>query len=206
MKTKTIASIGIVVIIIIALSGIYYFYYYKAQKGPSRLVGSTFVYDYFVTLPQNGTYENLIKIHVLSVKSNNVIFNYSIIPLNSSIKKPYINQSFTPVFNPQNNLTYFVEGSFGMPLFINSSIKSSTGSTYLVFQGNESIFIKYSVIRSSDIVVNLTLIPYIYTYNLGASNWNLVYDGSYGYLLYAKGSFIGANYVSFEYKLVNTSV
>ena len=204
MKTKSIALIGVIIVIIIAISGLY-FYYYKPQK-VSKLVGATFYYDYYVNFPQNGTYMNIIKIHVLTVKNNEIMFNYSILSVNGTIKKPYVNQSFTPLFDPSNNLTYFKEGSFGMPLFINSSIKSTTGLTYIEFQGNESIVIKYSVLKSSNIDVNLTLIPYVYTYNLGASNWDLVYDGSYGYLLYAKGSFIGVNYISFEYKLVNASV
>ncbi len=205
MKTKYITSIGIILVIIIALCGFYYFYVFRNQKA-SKLVGSTFVYDYYVTLPQNGTYENIVKIHVTSVKNNNVMFNYSILSVNGTIKKPYVNQSFTPVFNPSDNLTYFKEGSFGMPLFINSSVKNETGITYIEFQGNESIVIKYSVLKSSNINVNLTLIPYYYTYNLGASNWKLVYNRSYGYLVYARGSFIGADYISFEYKLVNASV
>ncbi len=197
--------IVVIIVIIMAFSGFYYFFYNKAQSS-SKLVGATLYYDYYINFPQNGTYMSIIKIHVLSVKNNEIIFNYSIMSLNSTAKKPYVNQSFIPIFNPADNLTYFKEGSFGMPLFINTSVKSTTGLTYIEFQDNESVVIKYSIVKSTNVNVNLTLIPYIYTYNLGASNWNLIYNGSYGYLLYAKGNFLSANYISFEYKLVNASV
>jgi len=203
MKTKTITGIAVIVVLIIAISGIYLY----SERGHSqKLVGSTFYYEYTIKIPENGTYVYMIKVHILAVKDNNVIFDYLTVPLNNTIKNKYSNQSFIPIFDPSNNMTYFKEGSFGMPLFINSSIKSSSGSTYIEFQGNESIYIKYSVLKSSEINVSLTLVPYLYTYNLGASYWNLVYNRTYGYLIYANGGLIGSSYVNFEYKLVNSSV
>ncbi|MFP3262838.1 MAG: hypothetical protein RXP28_08485 [Nitrososphaeria archaeon] len=203
MKTKTIVGLTLIIVLIIAVSGLYL---YTERTHSQKLVGSTFYYEYIISIPNNGTYVNMIKIHVISVKDNSVVFNYLIIPLNGTVKNKYSNQSFIPIFDPTNNMTYFKSGSFGMPLFINSSVKNASGSTYIEFQGNQSVYIKYSVLRSSEINVSLTLIPYLYSYNLGASYWNLVYDGSYGYLIYAKGGLVGSNYVSFEYKLVNSSV
>jgi hypothetical protein len=203
MKTKTIIGLTLIVVLIISISGLYL---YTEMSHSQKLVGATFYYEYIISIPNNGTYVNMIKIHVISVKENNVIFNYLIIPLNSTVKNKYSNQSFVPIFDPTNNMTYFKSGSFGMPLFINSSVKNVSGSTYIEFQGDQSVYIKYSVLRTSEIEVNLTLIPYLYSYNLGASQWNLVYDKYYGYLIYAKGGLVGSNYVSFEYKLVNASV
>jgi hypothetical protein len=203
MKTKTIIGLTLIVVLIISISGLYL---YTEMSHSQKLVGSTFYYEYIISIPNNGTYVNMIKIHVISVKENNVFFNYLIIPLNSTVKNKYSNQSFVPIFDPTNNMTYFKSGSFGMPLFINSSVKNASGSTYIEFQGDQSVYIKYSVLRTSEIEVNLTLIPYLYSYNLGASQWNLVYDKYYGYLIYAKGGLVGSNYVSFEYKLVNASV
>ncbi len=204
MKGITIGAAAAVIIIIVSI-GAYYAMVSHTGVNRSPLLGSTFYYEYIVSVPGKGNYVNYIKLHVIRVNSSTITFNYTITPLNDS-GVSYSNESFVPVFDPSNNLTYFAPYSFGMPLFINTSIKQASGNVYIQFQGGESVSVKYVVSRTSVISVNMTIIPYLYTYNLGASQWSLVYNRDYGYLIYARGSFIGSNYITFTYRLVNESV
>ncbi|MGC9208479.1 MAG: hypothetical protein ACP5GH_01295 [Nitrososphaeria archaeon] len=192
-------------VIIIVLIGAYYVLVPHTEVHRSALLGSTFYYEYIVSVPGKGNYVNYIKLHVIRVNSSVITFNYTITPLNDS-GVTYSNVSFVPVFDPTNNLTYFAPYSFGMPMFINTSVRQASGNVYIQFQGGESVSVKYVVSRTNVISVNMTIIPYLYTYNLGASRWSLVYNKDYGYLIYARGSFIGSNYITFVYKLVNESV
>ena len=202
MKPKTVAVAIIIAVILVSLM---YFTYQNYVSVKSPLVGLRLNYYYYVMIPANGTYVSLISVNVTKISNGEVYFKYTIKPLNQSTGT-ISNQSFVPIFDPRNNMTYFASGYFGMPLFINTSVKPSSGIVTIEFQSQESAVIKYTVSTGKEIYVNLTIIPYLGTYNLGETYWDLSYNPAYGYLVSAKGSFIGANYIKFEYVLVNASV